>query len=119
MRPEVLDYELLVKAKQVIRKEKNWMQESYHQGDAYCAVGALLVAKGEAVPDDIPQSVIDSLERKRTNTYKLLQEAVPDGFEGSVEDFNDDCRTTHNMIMRLFDRAIAKAKALATAPFHK
>lgn len=116
MRPEVLDYELLVKAKQVIQKEKNWVQGSYQAGNAYCAVGALLVATGITSKDDIFE----------TPTYKLLQQVIPKKFKKgmeddgvSVEDFNDDDCTTHNMVMHLFSRAIAKAKALATAAFGK
>lgn len=110
MRPEVLDHELLVKAKELIKDEDHWAQGTYHSGHAsghaYCAVGALRAAKGSG-------------DVEGTNAYVLLEQAIPKGFVEKtgrcIESFNDDDDTTHSKIMRLFNRAIAKAKQLATA----
>lgn len=110
MRPEVLDYELLVKARRVIEDPTHWLQNGWHRGDRHCAVDALLVATGAT----------SKVMLRTKPVYKLLAAAVPKlyippcGDIQKVEQYNDARTTTHAKIMKLYDRAIARAKALAT-----
>lgn len=112
MRPEVLDYELLSKARAWLSNRKHWVKNRLFRGrlfnttgnledvTATCAVGALMMAAG----------MNDSVSIRNLHAYKLLATEA----NGNIEGFNDKTSTTHKKILGLFDRAMAKAKALAT-----
>lgn len=115
MQPEVLDYELLSQARAWLSDRKHWIKGDLFRGRKYnstgnvgdvtatCAVGALMKAAGMEGAGD----------PRKLHAYQLLaSEVIP--HYNSIEDFNDSPRTTHKGILGLFDRAMAKAKALAT-----
>ncbi len=119
MRPEVLDYELLVKARDWLSDRKHWIKGRMFRGrkfnttnnlddlTATCAVGALVKAAGV-------------LQVEKLHAYQLLQtEVKATTLSLSIEGYNDTVSTTHKGILGLFDRAIAKAKKLATAPLKR
>lgn len=117
MRPELLDYELLSKARAWLKNRDHWIKhrmgagvkfnttENLADAKATCAIGALARAAG------IEPSAIDGL-----HAYRLLKGEVPPGYDGHVVYYNDAHTTTHKDILALFTRAMTKAKKLATAP---
>lgn len=117
MRPELLDYELLVKAREWLSDPDHWQKGSYgYYGPDYvlpltntCAVGALAMAAG-IDPNKISNEML---------SYRLLKAALPGSYifhSLEVPHFNDAILTEHADILALFDRAISKAYQLATAP---
>ncbi|AER47977.1 hypothetical protein SEA_YEET_125 [Mycobacterium phage Yeet] len=91
--------EILKEARDIVAK--GWIKGDYtdDQGN-YCALGAL----GEAVMRNglFPYVVWETRTR--------LQDHLPDlGWKGrkSVAEFNDHPDTTHEMVLQLFDKAIA------------
>lgn len=117
MRPELLDYELLVKAREWLSDPDHWQKGSYgYYGPnsdepltSTCAVGALAMAAGIE-----PNKISD-----RTSAYRLLKAALPGSYifhSLEVPNFNDASLTKHADVLALFDRAISKAYQLATAP---
>ena len=113
MRPEVLDYELLVKARDWLSDRKHWIKNALFRGetievaDATCALGALGKVMGTEEYDVIQSS----------HAYTLLVAALPKGND-DVPSYND-AQANHRGILGLFARAIKKAKELATAPLKR
>lgn len=107
MKPELLDYEMLVKARALIEKPENWgqgrnfmrgpYQSDMENADTFCARGALLKVYGFGFSSDL----------KGKRSFELLREAV--GVNPVW--YNDS--NTHEKVLGMFDRAIEKAKALA------
>lgn len=95
----------LRKAKALISDSVNWNQDGdfFKGGDpetnCMCAYGACMMATGKLVdwPSDYPYA-------------KPLEEASDELFGFEVVMTNDNPETTHEEIMRLFDRAIELAE---------
>lgn len=89
--------ENLIAAKTLIDTPEKWTKGGWRRSGCYCAIGALLEVKGL-------QGISGFAEAEE----EQLRAALPEPFWGDVvENFNDDPNTTHEMIMQLFDRAIA------------
>ncbi len=89
--------ENLIAAKALIDTPEKWIKGGLRSADCFCAMGAVghIRTKGGWISE--------------TDEYQALADAVPDVFQRSVPNFNDDATTTHDDIMALFDRAIAAA----------
>ncbi len=111
MKPELLDYELLVKAKSLIEDPAHWIQGcarakkvdgtlvtcDYDEATHLCTYGALAKAAGS------------DFDPTKFAPFRLLREAI-NGCDPVL--FNDN--RTHASVMAMWDRAIAKAKELAS-----
>lgn len=109
--------ELLISSREAITPDWAWVREVNHKvdeegRDCYCTFGALL-AWNKGVPAPHPG---------HDEAWKLLMdEARALGFsDGSIEDgtyvgalteFNEDPTTTHEDVLALYDRAIAKSQS--------
>ncbi len=114
MRPEVLDYEILTKARDWLLDKKHWCRESLFEGPSIqnaeqtCALGAIGKVMGIENSDAI----------QRTHAADLLAQALPSKYgkvPAEIISYNDG-QANHRGIIGLFTRALAKAKQLATAP---
>jgi hypothetical protein len=121
MRPEVLDYELLMKARAIIEDPTKWTKGGLYAkrngkfcriqyAEQFCAVGALTMAVRQ-----MGNPTATSRTAMRLRAGKLLRSVVPSSYS-NVEVFNDSPFTKHEMVLELFERAAEKAKELATAP---
>ncbi len=95
-------YEVLRAARKLIRNRKNWCRQVYSRAGAagqmrYCAIGAV-----RYLPDPISES-------SRSMAVRLLGKALPESYS-NVASFNDHRRTTHEDVLKLYDRAIRLAK---------
>jgi hypothetical protein len=86
--------ENLIAARALIDTPEKWGKGAWHSRGCFCAIGAVLEAQGK-----LGRAAYGG------ETEVALMHALPAGI-GSVEDFNDQFRTTHADIMALFDRAI-------------
>ncbi len=106
MKPEALDYELLVKAKALIDRPEKFLRGSNHNGasyeeaDRFCTYGALSKVLGTEDPAVVWNN----------RAWKLLTEAAGAGCRSPVR-VND--HGTYAEVMAMWDRAIARAEALA------
>lgn len=85
----------LLKAKKLV--EGGWCQKSFHEGDSYCAMGALM-----------------AVETVRHSDYGFLLEAIngSDRFNFiSLTQWNDKTERTKEQVLKLFDKAIKIAEA--------
>lgn len=118
---EYVDYHLLVKARDLLETEENWVQRKFGRSPknshlvlldtledavAFCAVGALAKAAG-----------VTGKKALELNAAQILSTAVPQKFNAcgpsKIMTFNDDPATTYKKIINMFNRAIKKAAALA------
>ncbi len=108
MKPEALDYELLVKAKALIDAPDKWIKgrshnkNSYEEADRFCSYGAFAKVLGTEDPEVIYPN----------RAWMLLTDAAFGMCDTpSPVWFND--RRVHDEVMAMWDAAIAKAEALA------
>ena len=108
----------LNKARIFISEPKNWIKGDYFFGDISdanyraCAMGALECIGVEKPQCQIAARVLDPYYEVPLEHSYMFEAAMSLNSEfNSYIDFNDDPRTTHADIMRLFNRAIYLAKA--------
>lgn len=101
--------ELLVAAREKIADHHNWGKRHYYHDGRCCAIGALMLAHPER--QDSNEEIL---------TYgaacAALRGAIPPDFIAAYPDynpvscFNDHRTTTHQDVLALYDRAIARCK---------
>lgn len=108
MKPELLDYELLVKAKSLIDTPEKWLKGKSHNewcyasSTAFCSAGAFQMVMGGNKADDLIWL---------SKAWVLLMQAAQELGRGSPVEYNDT--HTHSEVMKMWDMAIAKAEAKA------
>ena len=119
MKPELLDYELLVQTKRLIETPETWCQRFGHRIsadgiDQYCAIGAFNKVLGT-------ERIHSTKAYAEHRAWRLLNEAAKEvwniphrkeNYPGSLPVAIND-HTDHPTVMKMFDIAIAKAEALA------
>lgn len=92
----------LIAAKALIDTPEKWTKNYFRtDGGCYCAVGAITQVT------TIPGHFSDRADA----ACVALRDCLSEEERGSITGFNDLTTTTHDDIMALFDRAIAKAGA--------
>lgn len=106
---------ILKKARKLVEDPRNWTQRMYfgkhapagcvqstrQEAECYCMQGAVLQAM------DLPPRGVQTKEFRKVDN--LLVESLG-RFWGSTWVFNDSITTTHPMVLKAFDRAIARAE---------
>lgn len=105
--------QILIDAKALIADPARWSKGLFYNGRkcSYCAVGALNVASGCETPygagDNTPKGVRIANQTARRFLDHAVNSYAPSEF--SVMSFNDKPRTSHEDVMRVFDKAIEAA----------
>jgi hypothetical protein len=114
---------VLRRARKLIADRNAWIKGSFigkrKGAQCYCALGALATGAGVKVANGKTLSNADSgcLPTEYYVAHQLLRKAIGDGFQW-VPSFNDDNRTQHADVLKMFDKAIelAKAESAASTP---
>jgi hypothetical protein len=116
MKPEALDYELLMKAKALIDSPEKWLRGRVYAGCSdhtsnmsplmtatrFCSYGAVARVLGTTKAETVYHS----------RMWRLLDAAlVEHGFPNGLVNYND--HSHYSDVMAVWDKAIAKAEVLA------
>ncbi len=110
---------LLMDAQKLISKEENWTKHELARGAAVHSIGVDIFGPGGRRFCSLGAIWRANYERQGSgyDGYKVLHEAISvlenslvSHAELSLTMFNDAPTTTHHMVMRLFNKAIRRAK---------
>ena len=119
MNATVFNLQVLITARAIISSPEHWTQGAYARskeriecdvddGESFCSIGAIKRAIGVIDPYSYKLPYIRFL---RSLLNKAASEIYPEAVPPAFTEFNDRESTTHDMILRVFDRAIENLSA--------